>query len=233
MKWSYVMVTQVATLVPIFVSDKLGRKKLFMISLSLLTLSMLTLGTFFHFNDSNDEHESFTNSTSTDDDDSYTTKEEVSKWGWVPLTSLMMYIIATSLGISPLSWVVVGEITPPKAKGKWWGLEDFHSTNYHEQFEATHAKYPFVSISNHQIHCSLGLAITIITIWNRTVAFIVLFVYWDMLSFFGKDGTYWTIAAFAVIGANFINTCIPETKGKTLDEIQLYFSREASKSIKL
>jgi len=58
-------------------------------------------------------------------------------------------------------------------------------------------------------------------------------VYWNMLSFLGKDGTYWTIGAIAVIAAIFIATCIPETKGKTLDEIQLYFIHGTSKITKM
>jgi hypothetical protein len=49
----------------------------------------------------------------------------------------------------------------------------------------------------------------------------------------GNDGTYWTIASVSVAAAIFILTCVPETKGKTLDEIQLYFLRENPSSTKL
>ena len=36
---------------------------------------------------------------------------------WLPLTSLGIYIFAFSLGTGPISYIMMGEILPPEAKG--------------------------------------------------------------------------------------------------------------------
>ena len=39
----------------------------------------------------------------------------------------------------------------------------------------------------------------------------------------GKDGCYWLLSTCCAVGVIFVYFGIPETKGKTLDEIQLFF----------
>jgi MFS family permease len=85
--------------IPMLLIDKFGRKVMFMISLTLFSFSLTGLGVYFHFKDDFGE-------------------DYVQSWKWVPLASLVSYIIACSIGIVPLSWVVMGEIMPPRAKGR-------------------------------------------------------------------------------------------------------------------
>lgn len=83
-------------------SDKFGRRVLLLVSLILVVISYFGLGLYFKLRDIyGDSSPDFMSSIS-----------------WMPLTSLIGYIIACSTGIVPLSWVITAEIAPPKAKGK-------------------------------------------------------------------------------------------------------------------
>jgi len=42
----------------------------------------------------------------------------------------------------------------------------------------------------------------------------------DIMSILGEDGGYWLFAGFSFLGAVYVTFWIPETKGKTLEEIQ-------------
>jgi hypothetical protein len=42
---------------------------------------------------------------------------------------------------------------------------------------------------------------------------------------FHEYGTFWLFAGCCLVGFFFIAVAVPETKGKTLEEIELYFSR--------
>jgi len=55
------------------------------------------------------------------------------------------------------------------------------------------------------------------------MAFLITKTYDDMSLALGIDGCYWMFAGWCAFGALFIHFFVPETKGKTLDEIQDYF----------
>lgn len=42
---------------------------------------------------------------------------DVSHIGWVPLASLMTYVVSFSLGYGPIPWLMMGEILPAKIRG--------------------------------------------------------------------------------------------------------------------
>jgi hypothetical protein len=60
----------------------------------------------------------------------------------------------------------------------------------------------------------------VITIVKWITAFLTTRFFLDILSFFGEDGGYWLFAAFSCVGGVYVIFCVPETKGKTLEEIQ-------------
>lgn len=43
------------------------------------------------------------------------------------------------------------------------------------------------------------------------------------MNFLGMHGAYFLFSGCCLLGFIFIYFCVPETKGKTLDEIQLFF----------
>lgn len=42
---------------------------------------------------------------------------DVSQIGWLPLGSLMIYVVCFSLGFGPIPWLMMGEILPAKIRG--------------------------------------------------------------------------------------------------------------------
>lgn len=42
---------------------------------------------------------------------------DVSSLGWIPLASLMIYVLCFSLGFGPIPWLMMGEILPAKIRG--------------------------------------------------------------------------------------------------------------------
>lgn len=38
-------------------------------------------------------------------------------FGWIPLASLMTYVLCFSLGFGPIPWLMMGEILPAKIRG--------------------------------------------------------------------------------------------------------------------
>lgn len=42
---------------------------------------------------------------------------DVSSIGWLPLASLMGYVLCFSLGFGPIPWLMMGEILPAKIRG--------------------------------------------------------------------------------------------------------------------
>jgi len=69
---------------------------------------------------------------------------------------------------------------------------------------------------------AMGLAICM----NWFANFLVTSSFLSFLSFFGKAGTFWLYAAIGLIGWLFIMRKVPETKGKSLEEIQDFWKKK-------
>lgn len=41
---------------------------------------------------------------------------DVSKYGWVPLVSFILYVLGFSVGIGPITWLMMGEILPTRIR---------------------------------------------------------------------------------------------------------------------
>ncbi len=99
--WSSIIVAVVqviATVLGTFLVDKAGRRPLLIGSEFVMGLSFVALGVFFYLKRIN---------------------SGVIPVGlsWLPLVSVLVFIIAFSLGIGPLSWTVMGEVLHPDVKG--------------------------------------------------------------------------------------------------------------------
>ncbi|XP_071949085.1 solute carrier family 2, facilitated glucose transporter member 8-like [Antedon mediterranea] len=71
-----------------------------------------------------------------------------------------------------------------------------------------------------------GAASSIATAVNWTCAFIVTKEFFDMESAMTSAGVFWFYGGVCLVGVIFVVVCVPETKGKTLEEISEYFSRD-------
>lgn len=103
---------------------------------------------------------------------------------WVPLASLVLFIIGYSLGCGPLSMMMIGELLPNRLKG-------------------------------------LTSCTVLMTRWF--LAFGVTNIFGTLKDVLNDDGTYWLFASTCFVGIFFVFFFVPETKGKSLAEIQLYF----------
>ena len=111
----------------------------------------------------------------------------VTNIGWLPLTSLSVYIIAFALGFGPVPWVMLGEIYSTELK-------------------------PIAS--------PLSGAL------NWFLAFLITYFFQGLSDAIGKGETFWLFAAISVIGLCFVLFIVPETKGKSLPEIQIMLAGE-------
>ena len=90
----------VATIPAAFIVDKSGRRRLLMISEIFMCLSLLAMGTYFFL-----QRPHICEACSS------------LSLGWLPLTSLTSFIISYSVGIGPLSLMMIGELLPQHIKG--------------------------------------------------------------------------------------------------------------------
>ena len=66
----------------------------------------------------------------------------------------------------------------------------------------------------------------IITSLGAGALFTVTKVFPTLLLLMGQDATYWLLGAIAMTSNIFFHFCVPETKGKSLLEIQQMFSKK-------
>lgn len=142
--------------------DKFGRKILLIISGSVMAMCTILLGTYFHMM-SKDEH-------------------SVENMSWLPLFSLILFIIMFSMGYGPMPWLMMGEIFDPSFK-------------------------------------SIACGINATTNW--TLAFIVTKAYGPLKDAIGVGPVFWIFSALTILGLLFVIFAVPETKGKTLDQIYI------------
>ena len=71
-----------------------------------------------------------------------------------------------------------------------------------------------------------GPASSFATLTNWTMAFIVTMTFKSMVAAFTDQGVYWFYAGFCFAGFIFVYFLMPETKGKTLEEIEAMFDKD-------
>ncbi|CRL04573.1 CLUMA_CG017642, isoform A [Clunio marinus] len=157
----------IATLAGALLVDKAGRKILLLISIIVMTITLICLGIFFYILDNDPE-----------------TSE---KLGWLPLTSLSLYLIAFAIGYGPVPWLMLGEI-------------------YTNEYNA--------------------IASPITGAFNWGLAFIITSTFSMISGAVGLAGTFWIFAALSILGTLFTFFLVPETKGKSINDIQRMLNGE-------
>ncbi|CAG7718364.1 unnamed protein product [Allacma fusca] len=156
----------VFVLVSTLLVERLGRKILLVVSELGMAVSLLALGIYFYIK----EHE----------------PEKAATLGWLPLTSLVLYIITYNLAMGPLPWTMMGELLPPHVK-------------------------------------SITSSIATAFCWG--LGFLIAKFFKDMLAVLTSYGCYWLFSACSFAGFIYCLLVVPETKGKSLEEIQRHFSK--------
>ncbi|XP_060868900.1 facilitated trehalose transporter Tret1-like isoform X1 [Metopolophium dirhodum] len=65
-----------------------------------------------------------------------------------------------------------------------------------------------------------GTAASLATAFNWACTFVVTKTFADLLRVFGTDGTFWMFGGICLMGLVFIVFCVPETQGKSLEDIE-------------
>jgi facilitated trehalose transporter len=89
------IVNFVSTFIATTLIDRLGRKILLYISSISMVVTTVTLGAFCYVKDAG---------------------VDVHDYGWLPLASLVIYVLGFSIGFGPIPWLMLGEILPSKIR---------------------------------------------------------------------------------------------------------------------
>lgn len=151
----------IATFVSVMVVDKLGRRLLLLVSALVMAIATIAMGVYFYMKENDNE--------------------SVANLGWLPVSSLCVFIIMFSIGFGPVPWLMMGELFASDIK---------------------------------------GVAGSIAGTSNWVLAFIVTKTFVNLKEALGSGETFWLFAGITLVGAVFVFVFVPETKGKSLNEIQ-------------
>ncbi|XP_050916717.1 sugar transporter ERD6-like 6 [Lathyrus oleraceus] len=155
-----------ATILTLWLADKSGRRLLLIVSSSAMALSLLVVSISFYLKE-----------YISPDSDLYATLSLVSVAGFVVM------VIAFSLGLGAMPWIIMSEILPINIKG---------------------LAGSFATLANWFFSWLVTLTANLLLDWS-------------------SGGTFTIYTAVCVFTAGFVAIWIPETKGKTLEEIQQFF----------
>ena len=215
----------VGTLATTLVIDKFGRKIILVISELFMGISMIGVAVFFLlFEKCGDECEtsaSLVSTTVTTSVNISTTilpdvlvsKTTVDSVGFLPLLSLMVFVAAFSFGAGPIPWILNVELIPPEARVS---RDSYLLISYNCCF----ITYLFQALS-----ASLA------TSFNWLVSFLVSQFIPDIGDAIGASSCYFIFSAICLLGTVFTILFVPETKGKSEDEIKNLFSTKGSTTL--
>ncbi|XP_077278581.1 facilitated trehalose transporter Tret1-2 homolog isoform X2 [Temnothorax americanus] len=156
-----------AALLSGFLIDIVGRLPLLIASTVFMSLALAGFGSYAYY-------------VSQTQNLGYVDSAVVGQHDWIPLLCVLVFTTALALGISPISWLLIGELFPLEYRG-------------------------------------LGSSIS--TSFSYFCAFFGIKLFMDFQQSLGLHGAFWFYAAVAVCGLCFVVCCVPETKGKQLDEM--------------
>lgn len=151
----------IATFASSLLVDRAGRKILLLSSIIVMTVSLIAIGVFFFILESD--------------------KETAASLGWLPLTSLCIYLVAFAIGYGPIPWLMLSEI-------------------YSKEYNA--------------------IASPLSGAFCWALAFIITSTFNSVSEVVGIGTTFWIFAVLSVFGTIFTIFVVPETKGKSIGEIQ-------------
>ena len=111
----------VGTFLTILIIEKFGRKLLLIISDFFICVSMVGVAIFFKMYEDcpecqNKGSNNFALDTLNSSASVYVSEATVNDIGWLLLASLMLFILAFSIGFGPIPWVMNVELMPPEAR---------------------------------------------------------------------------------------------------------------------
>ncbi|OTF73799.1 Facilitated trehalose transporter Tret1-like protein [Euroglyphus maynei] len=161
----------IATGIGSLLVDRLGRKILLGASGLLHVISLAALGVYYYLADKQ--------------------PDTAKSLGWLPLVSLVVFIIGFSIGYGPVPWLMVAEITPTDSR---------------------------------------AMTSAFATAFNWTCAFLMTKNFELLKDTITTEGTFFSFSAFAIVSIIFVVCMLPETKGKSSEQIAQNFKSSSSSS---
>ncbi|XP_052754752.1 facilitated trehalose transporter Tret1-like [Galleria mellonella] len=141
--------------------DRAGRRPLLLVSAAVMSVAMAAMGSSFYF------------------------EFEKETWlGYLPIASLVVFMMGFSIGFGGLPFLLLGELFP---------------THYRSQLSA------------------MASAVNLISMFS------VIKTYHTLDSLLTSAGTFWMYSCFCALAFVFVFIMVPETKGKSLAEIEEHF----------
>ena len=139
-------------------------------------------------------------------------KSTLDEVGFLPLVSLMLFLAVFFLGLGPIPFILNVELIPPEARVS-------RMRNWRE--------ISFVILIQFQA-LSSSFAIS----FNWVISFLVAQFVPSIGDALGKSSCYFMFSGIALLGTLFVIFLVPETKGKSEDEIKaLYQTKEDTESL--
>lgn len=108
-----------------------------------------------------------------------------SQYSWLPLFSLVLYIVFFSIGFAPIPWMMIPEMAPIESR---------------------------------------SVIATSATALNWGSAFVITLFFPIVITMIQEFWVYFGFAIFTVIGTAFVLVCMPETSGKSLDQLRASYA---------
>jgi SP family galactose:H+ symporter-like MFS transporter len=172
--WAVGAVNVIATLIALAFIDRLGRRKLLLVGLLGMTVSMVVIGIAFRF----------VAAPAPGPDHAV-----LGAAGLVALAAVVTFIISFGFSVGPVVWTVINEIFPGHIRGR-------------------------------------GVAIA--TAVNWASAFLVSQGFLSLIVAIGPSFTFWLFALFGALGWIWTYHAVPETKGRSLEQIQQMWKSKAA-----
>ena len=154
------IVNVIATIVSVFLLDRVGRRPLLLTGMAGMTLGLLALTCTFLF--------------------------DFPAESLLSVLSLMLYVAAFAIGIGPVAWLIISEIYPHRIRGR-----------------------------------AMSLAIMA----NWIANYIVSLTFLTLIEVATSAGAFFVYALICAFAFWFIHRFVPETKGKTLEQIEGYWRK--------
>ncbi len=152
------VVNVLSCLLSVFLLDRVGRRRLYMIGICGMIPSLALLGLCFHF------------------------KEALgASLPYFAVSSIVAYIAFIAISLAPLGWLLISEVFPTSVRG-------------------------------------VGMSIGSLSHWGFNA--IISFTFLKLVNGIGIAPTFWLYAAVCVAGLIWGYYFIPETKGKSLEQIE-------------
>ncbi|XP_038012500.1 solute carrier family 2, facilitated glucose transporter member 6 [Motacilla alba alba] len=161
--------------------DKAGRKILLFVSAGVMLVSNLTMGLYIHFEPAS--HNGTVANTTLMSSASLPA-EPTNYITLIPLLATMFFIMGYAMGWGPITWLLMSEILPLKARGAASGL------------------------------CVL---VSWLTAFTLTQFFL------PVVNAFGLEVPFLFFAVISAGNILFTGCCVPETKGRSLEQIEAFF----------